>query len=153
VKGESREEAEAAMKGAGLTLTDPVFERSNETPGTVLKQSLKANKEVTLGQQVTLTLARAPKETPMPRVLDFSEENARKELVAVGLGDDVKTTTEYHPSVPAGRIIRTNPDPGVKVLEGATVTLVVSNGPEPLPETTPPAPTTSAPPEGGAPPA
>ncbi|WP_246051046.1 Stk1 family PASTA domain-containing Ser/Thr kinase [Nocardioides guangzhouensis] len=65
--------------------------------------------------------------TSTPGVLGLTSAQAETRLERAGLGFEVGDEA-YSETVPAGRIISTDPDPGDRVLDGGTVTGVVSLG-------------------------
>ena len=68
--------------------------------------------------------------TPRPPACWASTEKAAVEkLDAAGLDAEVGDRA-YSETVPAGRVLQTDPGPGERVLDGGTVTLVLSLGKE-----------------------
>ena len=67
--------------------------------------------------------------TTTPGVLGLDEAAAGAELDAAGLEADAGEAA-YSENVAAGLVIATDPEPGGKVLDGGTVTLILSLGPE-----------------------
>nr|WP_307861779.1 PASTA domain-containing protein [Nocardioides sp. SYSU D00065] len=67
--------------------------------------------------------------TTTPGVLNLDEAAASAELEASGLEAEVGNPT-YSENVAPGLVVATDPEPGDKVLDGGTVTLVLSLGPE-----------------------
>ena len=57
----------------------------------------------------------------------MQEETAKETLKTAKLKYG-NTTTEYSPSIPAGIVIRSDPEGGSEAVEGDTVDLFVSNG-------------------------
>ena len=74
--------------------------------------------------------------TSTPGVLGMDQAAAVAQLDGSGLAAEVGDPV-YSESVPAGQVLSTDPEPGARVLDGGTVTLVLSAGPEryPVPET------------------
>jgi hypothetical protein len=74
----------------------------------------------------------------VPPLLGLPEDRARAQLLAAGL----QPRLEYRSaSQPAGTVVDADPEPGTVVPPGSTVTLVVSTGPAPPPQSASPAPT------------
>ncbi|MCL2787101.1 MAG: Stk1 family PASTA domain-containing Ser/Thr kinase [Micrococcales bacterium] len=144
VKGKGEDDAKAILRGAGLTVGDTVYVLSSEPKGTVTKQSVKAKKEVPQGTQVTLTVAREPKTVTMPTVLGLTSGEAEAELARRGL-TNILWRHDYSETVPIGRVISTDPAPGVDVVEGNKITILVSDGPNPAPPPPPTDPTAPPP--------
>lgn len=67
--------------------------------------------------------------TATPGVLGLTQRGADARLAAAGLDAEVGEPA-YSETVPAGRVVDTEPAPGDKVLDGGTVTLVLSLGKE-----------------------
>lgn len=66
--------------------------------------------------------------TTTPVLAGLSEQDARAALQTAVLG--VTTTKEYSEDVAAGRVIRTDPVGGGRILRDGSVSLVISQGPE-----------------------
>ena len=106
----------------------------------VIEQSPKANEKAARGSTITLVVSNGPEQVTVPSLFNAREDDAAAQLKSLGL--EVDRTTSQDPSLPAGRVIRTEPGQGTPVPKGSTVTLVVSSGPPP----TTAAPTTTSPP-------
>jgi serine/threonine-protein kinase len=106
----------------------------------VIEQAPKANEKAARGSAITLVVSNGPEQVTVPSLFNAREEDAASQLT--GLGLQVERTTSNDPSLPAGRVIRTDPGAGTPVPKGSTVTLVVSSGPPP----TTAAPATTSPP-------
>ncbi|MGV8848733.1 MAG: Stk1 family PASTA domain-containing Ser/Thr kinase [Propionibacteriaceae bacterium] len=66
--------------------------------------------------------------TTTPILEGMTEQDARASLEAAVLG--VTTTKEYSETVASGRVIRTDPASGARILRDGSVALVLSRGPE-----------------------
>lgn len=68
VRGMTLDEARNTLTGneLGLAVGDPVEEESEETPGTVISQSVDPGTAVAQGSMITLTIAVAPEPEPSP---------------------------------------------------------------------------------------
>ncbi len=66
---------------------------------------------------------------PTPAVIDLTTAQARHKVQADGLAFRIGSR-HYSETVAAGHVISTDPNAGSKILSGATVTAVVSRGPE-----------------------
>ncbi|TFC79726.1 Stk1 family PASTA domain-containing Ser/Thr kinase [Cryobacterium cheniae] len=69
-------------------------------------------------------------EVPIPALTSSSPEAATAQLSELGL--EAALGTEFSGTVPAGLVSSTNPDSGTRVAKGSTVTLRVSQGPQPI---------------------
>lgn len=67
--------------------------------------------------------------TPTPGVLGLAEAAAVERLEAAGLEVELADPA-YSDTVEAGLVLRTDPEPGERVLDGGTVTVTLSQGPE-----------------------
>jgi serine/threonine-protein kinase len=67
--------------------------------------------------------------TSTPAVLGLTQEAASSRLAAAGLDVEVGTPA-YSDTVAAGRVLRTDPAAGDRVLDGGTVTVTISKGVE-----------------------
>ncbi|MCB0895967.1 MAG: Stk1 family PASTA domain-containing Ser/Thr kinase [Nocardioides sp.] len=67
--------------------------------------------------------------TSTPSVLGLTGAAAKHELEDAGLTPEVGDKA-YSETVPAGRVVATDPEPGAKVADGGTVTLTISLGKE-----------------------
>ncbi|GAA4108392.1 Stk1 family PASTA domain-containing Ser/Thr kinase [Nocardioides fonticola] len=70
--------------------------------------------------------------TSLPSVLDLTQAQATSKLQDAGFEVEIGTPV-YSDDVAKGRVVSTDPDPGSRVLDGDTVTLVVSLGVEQYP--------------------
>ena len=69
-------------------------------------------------------------DVPIPTLISASPEDATAQLTELGL--EAALSTEFSGTIPAGLVSSTNPDPGIRVAKGSTVTLRVSQGPQPI---------------------
>jgi len=67
--------------------------------------------------------------TATPGVLGLTQAAAEQKLESAGLTAEVGDRA-YSETVPKGRVLSTDPEPGANVLDGGTVTLVISLGKE-----------------------
>ncbi|WP_372729366.1 Stk1 family PASTA domain-containing Ser/Thr kinase [Nocardioides sp.] len=67
--------------------------------------------------------------TSTPAVIGLARAAAVEKIEAAGLAAELGEPA-YSETVPAGRVLDTDPDPGVRILGGASVTLVISLGKE-----------------------
>lgn len=79
------------------------------------------------GSTVAVTVSVGPKPRELRSYAGAAPEEARAELVALGLV--VVDVAEASETVPQGRVVRTGPAAGTAVPKGSTVELVVSSGP------------------------
>ncbi|MBC7441088.1 MAG: Stk1 family PASTA domain-containing Ser/Thr kinase, partial [Ramlibacter sp.] len=69
-------------------------------------------------------------QVPVPSLTSATPEDATSQLAELGL--EAARDVEYSGTVAAGLVSRTDPEPGIRVAKGSTVTLLVSQGPQPI---------------------
>ena len=131
VLGDPVAEATRILEDLGFVVKTVPQADDNADPGDVLAQDPAGGEEAPRGSEVTLTVASGKTKVPVPDVRGQDEDSARDEIFNAGL--KVRTTSETSPTVPDGRVIRSDPPQGSQVEKGSTVTIVVSTGPEPVP--------------------
>lgn len=130
LSGMSEAEAQAALASANLTPKRGEDKHSSSVKeGMVCEQSPEAGTEVTAGSTVTYSLSLGPDTVSVPSVTNMSQADAVATLNGVGI--EASATTEYDSNVSEGYVIRQNPTAGTKIEVGSTVTIVVSEGPDP----------------------
>ncbi len=143
VSGDSTTGAEAALEAVGLaagTVTEQVS--AGQTPGTVFAQSPKAGTEVRAGAKVNLTVAKAPNEVAVPKVVGQGETQAAAALGGAGLVPRVVTQKTGEQSN-VGVVLEQSPAGGRQARKGSTVTLTVGVLGTETTTTTPTTPTTT----------
>ncbi|WP_114856447.1 Stk1 family PASTA domain-containing Ser/Thr kinase [Brachybacterium sp. YJGR34] len=140
VEGLDLEAATKTLEDIGFTVESSTREDGSVDPDTVLDQTPVGDTSEEIGATITLIVAAPEGPVSVPNVTGLTLADARDRLVADDFG--VETTSEHSDSVEEGRVIRTDPGPNESVDRGTTVTIVVSDGPEPAPEPDPdPTPT------------
>jgi beta-lactam-binding protein with PASTA domain len=144
VVGRPRDEAERMLRDAGLQASAKEEESTDADPGTVLRQDPAAGTQLAKGKTVSLVVAKAPADVPVPGVIDAPEEDAVRALKDAGF----KVKTEDAPvQTPDedGIVVDQDPSPDTPRPKGSTVTISVGRfEPDlnPEPTTTPsPSPT------------
>jgi beta-lactam-binding protein with PASTA domain/predicted Ser/Thr protein kinase len=160
VVGKSEDDARTALEGAGFRVTVVEKEDDKSDPGTVLLQSPAAGATLAQDTPVTITVAVAPTQVKVPKVVGESQNKATESLSGSGLKIEVKETPVNSPDTD-GIVQAQTPDPGSDVKRGSTVTITVGTfdpdlNPDPGSTTTtttpaappppPPVATTTAPP-------
>lgn len=131
VIGLTLDDARQAIIDAGLRVG-----RITEMPdadfdeGTVIESSPVAGVEIGPAIPVDLIVSSGPEIFELPDVTEMTERDAIAILTDLGLRFTVND--EFDTDVPEGEVIRTDPEPGVEVMSGDTILLVVSLGPEPV---------------------
>ena len=126
--GLTRSEAQALADENGLRLR-VTFEQTDAAPqGTVIAQDPRSGRPVAIGGRVTITVASQPAQVPVPDVTGQREEDAVNAFLDAGLEPGTRTQRTSD-TVRSGRVISTNPRPGVVVQRESTIDYVVSRGP------------------------
>ncbi len=128
VKGLSVAEAVSKLKDAGLD-ANPVELFSQEPPGRVFGQDPGPGKRVVEGTRVRINVSQGAKPIAVPNVVGGSFDDAKAALEAEGF--TVKRA-EQNSNIPPNTVIETKPAAGSELQRGATVTVVVSKGPQDL---------------------
>ncbi|MEH0939151.1 Stk1 family PASTA domain-containing Ser/Thr kinase [Micromonospora psammae] len=115
---------------------------SGQPEGTVTKVTPPSGTKVPEGQKVVVEVSRG-NIREVPRVIGFTEEQAREELRKAGYDVRVRPGDEV-PADEAGKVTKQSPGPGTKLARGERVTIEVSV-PEPTQEPTPASPTPATP--------
>ena len=100
-------------------------------PGLVIGTEPAANTEVRRFERVDLLVSRGPELFAVPDLGGRTQDEAAAELEAAGLAVGA-LDQEYSESVPAGVILRQDPEQGAERRRGSVVDLVVSLGPAPI---------------------
>ncbi len=124
VANESQAAATATLAAAGLKVTVVKREVSEPSPGTVISQSPSAGSSLSVGGQVTIVVAQAPKQTAVPSVVGQSEVQAVAMLTAAGFTSTTVTRTVTEPSK-VGIVVQQSPVAGHKLAKGGSVTIAV----------------------------
>ena len=104
-------------------------ETSDDVPeGEVIDQDPAAGEEAEVGSTVVLTVSSGPETVVVPDVVGMTEEDAIAAIQDAGLRVAITRgpSDDYEEGVVAGQ----DPESGAEVDEGATVTILVSEGPE-----------------------
>lgn len=112
------------VEGDIRTQPDPAPE------GEVIDQSPPANVRAGAESPIDLVISEGPQTVDLEDLEGLTERDAGQRLQAIGIRYTVDE--EYSASVPAGVVIRTNPEAGATLEVGDSVVLVVSRGPEPV---------------------
>ena len=126
VTGKTAEAAMAKLEDNNLTVSRE-FEFSNDVPsGQVIRQDPKAGKTVKEGTKVTIYVSQGTESLKVTNVTGKSEADAKSALSDF----NVTTTTEHSDSVADGKVISQSIAGGNYAEKGASITIVVSSGPE-----------------------
>jgi serine/threonine-protein kinase len=146
VTNESQAAATATLAAAGLKVTVVKREVAEPAAGTVISQSPSASSSLNVGAQVTIVVAQALKQVPVPSVLGQSEVQAVAALTAAGFTSNTVTHTVTDTSK-VGIVVQQSPEAGHKLAKGGSVTIAVGAlGQQTTSTSTTTTPTTSTPP-------
>ena len=124
---QAKEEIEAKKLQLGEVDRQPSEE---EKKGTVISQSPEPGTDVARNSAIDLVVSSGPPRVQVPDVVGGSFGQARRELRDAGF----KVDSFYDESdAPANEVLGSDPDAGVRAIEGSTVTLALSDGPEIMP--------------------
>jgi beta-lactam-binding protein with PASTA domain len=126
--GMTRSAAEDALTGMGVTRIEiensPVDDEKEIN--IVLTQDPASKSYISPTVNVKLTVGAEQKKKAVPDVVGDAQADAESKLTAAGF--QVTVTTEPSSEVAAGDVIRQSPLANQRVVEGSTVTIVVSSG-------------------------
>ena len=131
VVGKTKDQAGAAIKGAGLTLGTVTEEYSaSVASGKVISSDPKAGKVIEHTEKVSIVVSKGKEPATIPDVTGMSEDDAKKTLEDAGLKKG-KVSQDYSDSVDKGKVISSSPIAGASgYSKGDSVDLTVSKGPE-----------------------
>ena len=131
VVGKTKDQASAAIKGAGLTLGTVTEEYSaSVASGKVISSDPKAGKVIQHTEKVSIVVSKGKEPVTIPDVTGMSEDEAKKTLEDVGLKKG-KVSQEYSDSMDKGKVISSSPIAGASgYSKGDSVDLTISKGPE-----------------------
>jgi eukaryotic-like serine/threonine-protein kinase len=140
VVGRPRDEAERTIQDAGLQASVREEESADAEAGTVLRQEPEAGAQLARGRTVTLVVATAPADVPVPGVLDATEADAVRTLEDAGFEVEIAEAPVETPDED-GIVIEQDPSANTPRPQGSTVTITIGRF-EPATEPTPtPSPT------------
>jgi eukaryotic-like serine/threonine-protein kinase len=139
VVGRSRDDAERTLQDAGLQTSVREEESEDQDPGTVLSQDPAAGSQLAKGKTVTLVVAKAPAEVPVPGVIDSTRPEARQTLEDAGFEVEVQRQPVETPDED-DIVLEQDPSPDTPRPKGSTVTITVGRF-EPAEPTVTPSPT------------
>jgi serine/threonine-protein kinase len=127
--GKNQAECSQTLGDAGLRLGDSKTEVSDLEAGTVIRTEPAKDTLLDQNALVTIVLAKAAEVVKIPDWTGSDAEAAKANLTSQGL--EVTERREYHATIPADKVIGTDPPSGADAKKGDTVTLIISRGPDP----------------------
>lgn len=125
VVGKTEADAKRILTGKGLSVS-VTYEYSTKASGTVLKQSISEDSQVTRGAAVTITVSSGEKTISVPNVVSQTQKQAESALKDKGFA--VTVNKVYSDTVAEGIVISQTPSGGSSQVKGSTVILTVSLG-------------------------
>lgn len=125
VVGMTEANAKTTLTGKGLSVS-VTYEYSTKAAGTVLKQSISENTQVTRGTSVTITVSSGEETVSVPNVVGQTSNSAQSTLKNKGFA--VTVNKVYSDTVAEGIVISQTPSGGSSQVKGSTVILTVSLG-------------------------
>lgn len=151
IRGVTQAEAERRLAERGLTLRVVKEPYDDKVPaGTVIMANPLEGTQVKQGKAVDVWVSKGAEPAIVPSLVDLNEQDARSRVREARLTVG-PVRQEYDEVVPQGTVISQEPSAGTEVKPKATVSFVVSRGPEPLPPPepdTPPEPALTPPDDG-----
>jgi eukaryotic-like serine/threonine-protein kinase len=126
VAGLNVAEAVARLKDAGLE-PNPVPVFSDKPEGTVIAQDPGEGKRVVEGTSIRINVSQGARPIAVPDVVGRSFESAKSALEGEGF---VVKRTDQNSNIDPNTVIETKPPSGTELQRGATVTVIVSKGPQ-----------------------
>jgi serine/threonine-protein kinase len=125
-------QARATDEVASTGLSLKIVTRTADDPAlTVIAQDPAPGAFVGDGGSMTLVVSRGPPPVVVANVEGQTPDAAQAALAAQGFA--VTVQHQYDETVPAGSVVNTDPAVGTKAPRDSTVTLLVSDGPAPVP--------------------
>ncbi|KQZ69871.1 Stk1 family PASTA domain-containing Ser/Thr kinase [Nocardioides sp. Root151] len=125
-------EAKQKIEKAGLEYAegDPEYSES-VAKGAVISTDPGPGDRVLDDGTVTVVLSLGKERYDVPKVRGRSEDDAQAAIQDAHL-EFGRSIPRYHPTIPAGQAISSNPKPGTSQKPGATVDIYLSQGPRPI---------------------
>jgi serine/threonine-protein kinase len=128
VTGSSFEDAQLALGERHLNAVKREEASDDVEAGLVIRTNPEAGDRVDRNSDVEVFVSIGPAPVEVPNVQGQDQVDATQTLSQAGF--KVTKTTESSSSVPSGSVIGTNPPAGTPQPRGATVTIIVSSGPD-----------------------
>lgn len=127
-KGLEYSEVEKELRAKGITVTELWQDNEDIEKGIILDQSLPAGTPYRDGKytSIELTISNGPQMAIVPDVEEREKRDAENEIKTANL--TAKVESEYSDEIPAGYVIRTEPNAGKEVKVGSEVVIYVSKG-------------------------
>jgi serine/threonine-protein kinase len=128
LQGRQLAEAEQALADLGLRATQVPEDSTSVPAGTVLRTDPPAGALAPRGSEVKVITSAGPPAVPLPDLTRKPYDQAVASLQALQLG--AVRVDAFDDTVPAGRVVSTNPAAGQALRPGQVVAVTVSKGPD-----------------------
>ena len=130
VTGQTVDQAVATLKSAGFEKgsQEEVFSDTIEA-GKVVSTDPAPGTEADPGTKVNLSVSKGKEQVSVPDIKGMTESEAKQRLIDSGF-KSAAGTAQNSATVPEGSVISQSPEAGSNVDKGATITYVLSKGPE-----------------------
>lgn len=132
VLGDSESDAIAALEALGFKPDKTYSYSDTVAAGDVISQNPTGGSKAKEGDTITLTISQGREAVTVPDVYTTykTEEQAKRELADF----NVSVKTSYSDSYPEGIVMAQSIEPGKQVEKGTSITITISQGPEPSQE-------------------
>ncbi|MGM0844551.1 MAG: Stk1 family PASTA domain-containing Ser/Thr kinase [Bacillota bacterium] len=134
---QSYSDAEEQLKELGFSGVERDGETNDAEAGTIIGQDPSPGSEVIPDETVvTFTVSTGPETFEMKDLSGYNLQSVN--LYGEISGLEIDTTEEFSEDIPEGEVISQDPEEGSQMVEGDTVSVVISKGKEPQPPRTVP---------------
>ena len=134
LQGTSRQDAENTLRNLNIPVKWDSEYSDTVEKNNVIKTSPVTGTMVEEGQEVTVTVSDGPSKVKIPdNLAGQSESYVRSTLTEAGFKPG-RTSTVNSATIPAGMVVKTNPESGQSADAGQTVDIVLSNGKVTVPD-------------------
>lgn len=128
VDGALKADAQRTLEKAGFEVTSETENHPEISIGRVIRTDPAGGASARRGSTVKLIVSAGPVTVQVPDVRGLPYEEAAKQLTDRGL--EVVKVEQFHQTVPKGRVIAQDQNPGVIITQDTPITLTVSKGKE-----------------------
>lgn len=132
VVGRAEATALSTLEDAGLDPSTQTAYSDTVPVGHVISTDPDPGDRVAKNGAVTVVVSQGVLRVTIPDVAGAPEDEAQQLLEDAGLDGTIRVERDWHPEVPEGTAISTDPAAGSTVDHGADVTLLISQGREPI---------------------
>lgn len=99
--------------------------------GFIISQDPKPEVVVKKNSEIKIVVSKGPNIVTVPNILNSNLLNAEIALSNEGLTIG-EVTRVYHEQIPSGKVVHQEPAAGKEIIQGSSVNVIVSKGPEPI---------------------